>query len=349
VTRETTVDRPLSYAHLLRLSDAFGVVEHAHGVDPQSHHGYCLDDVARALVVLARDPNPPPEVGSLFTTSVDFVLAAFTADGRAHNRRAYGTAGWTDEASCGDWWGRGVWALGTLVRLGGDHGALARPVFDAAAGMRSPFLRSMAYAGLGAAEVLDRHPGDAAARSLLADAADLVTSGASGEQQAWPWPETRLRYANAVLPEVMVAAGAALEDRTLLDRGLALLDWLVDVETSPRGHLSVTPSAGWAPGEPRPGFDQQPIEVAALAEACARALRITGDDRWTTTLGRCEQWFDGWNDVDTPLADDVSGGCHDGLTVNGVNGNEGAESTLALLAVRQLVRQWGSRQGRLSD
>lgn len=344
MTSETTPDRPLSYAHLLRLSDAFGVVEHARGLDPLTHHGYCLDDVARALVVLARDPNPPPQVGSLFTTSVDFVLAAFTSDGRAHNRRAYGTGGWTDEASCGDWWGRGVWALGTLVRLGGDHGALARPVFDAATGMRSPFLRSMAYAGLGAAEVLQRHPRHAAARSVLADAADLVSTAASPEQ-AWPWPESRLRYANAVLPEVMVAAGAALEDEALLDRGLALLGWLVDLETSPRGHLSVTPAAGWAPGEPRPAFDQQPIELAALAEACARALRITGDDRWTTTLRRCEQWFDGWNDVDTPLADDVSGGCHDGLTVSGVNANEGAESTLALLAVRQLV----TKQGRLSD
>jgi hypothetical protein len=344
VSSETTVERPLSYAHLLRLSDAFGVVEHARGLDPRTNHGYCLDDMARAVILLARDPDLPAEVGPLFATSVDFVVSAFTADGRAHNRRAYGTDRWTDQASCGDWWGRGVWALGTLVRLGGDHGARAKPVFDVATSGRSPFLRTMAYAGLGAAEVLQRHPEQAAARSLLANAADLVSSAASPEQ-AWPWPESRLRYANAVLPEVMVAAGAALEDGTLLDRGLALLDWLVDVETSPRGHLSVSPAAGWAPGEPRPGFDQQPIEVAALAEACARALRITGDDRWMTTLDRCGQWFDGGNDLDTPLADDVSGGCHDGLTVKGVNANEGAESTLALLAVRQLVKE----QRRLSD
>ena len=67
MTSETTVDRPLSYVHLLRLSDAFGVVEHARGLDPLTHHGYCLDDVARALVVLARDADPPPEVGPLFT------------------------------------------------------------------------------------------------------------------------------------------------------------------------------------------------------------------------------------------------------------------------------------------
>ena len=98
MTSETTVDHPLSYAHLLRLSDAFGVVEHARGIDPLTVHGYCLDDVARALVVLARDPNRPPMVEPLFTTSVEFVLGAFTPDGRAHNRRAYGTDRWTDGA-----------------------------------------------------------------------------------------------------------------------------------------------------------------------------------------------------------------------------------------------------------
>lgn len=340
MTSETTAERPLSYDHLLRLSDAFGVVEHARGLVPRTQHGYCLDDMARVVVVLARDPNRPPEVEPLYTTSVDFLLSAFTPDGRAHNRRAYGTDRWTDEASCGDWWGRGLWALGLLVRLGGDPGARARPVFDAALRMRSPFLRSMAYAGLGAAEVLERHPRHAGAQALLTDAVDLLASAPSSGEP-WSWPESRLRYANAVLPEVLMAAGAALGDGALLDRGIALLDWLVDVETSPRGHLSVTPAAGWAPGEPRPGFDQQPIEVAVLAEACARAERITGEDRWSTTLRRCEQWFEGWNDVDTPLADAVSGGCHDGLTVSGVNANEGAESTLALLAVRQLVKEHG--------
>src|SRR5204863_824086 len=76
VSSETTVERPLSYAHLLRLSDAFGVVEHARGLDPRTNHGYCLDDMARALILLARDPDLPAEVGPLFATSADFVVSA---------------------------------------------------------------------------------------------------------------------------------------------------------------------------------------------------------------------------------------------------------------------------------
>jgi hypothetical protein len=340
--------RALSYDHLLRLSDDIGVVEHATGREPLTSSGYCLDDVARALVVIARDEAAPSEVVDLGEICLDFVVSALTPDGRAHNRRPHGSRLWSDEPSCGDWWGRAIWALGTVVRAGTDPTGRALRAFDYAARARSPHLRSMAYAGVGAAEVLERYPGYSVARTLLEDGADLV-AGASEPGHSWPWPEPRLRYANGVLPEVVVAAGSAARDRELLSRGLALLAWLVAVETAPAGHLSVTPASGWAAGEPRPGFDQQPVEVAALAEACARALRVTGDRRWSHALARAGDWFEGRNDHGVPMADENCGGGFDGLTVTGVNRNEGAESTLALLSVRQLVRHTAGSVGWLDD
>jgi hypothetical protein len=276
-------------------------------------------------------------VADLGETCLDFVISAITSDGRAHNRRPHRSREWSDDPSCGDWWGRAIWALGTVVRAGTDPNGRALRAFDRAARARSPYLRAMAYAGIGAAEVLERYPGHAVAGALLEDGAHLVVR-ASTPSRNWPWPEPRLRYANGVLPEVVMAAGWAVRDRELLDRGLDLLAWLVAVETAPSGQLSVTPAAGWAAGEPRPGFDQQPVEVAALAEACARALRVTGDPRWSHALGRAGDWFEGHNDVGVPMADEESGGAFDGLAVTGVNRNEGAESTLALLSVRQLVR-----------
>ena len=97
---------------------------------------------------------------------------------------------------------------------------------------------------------------------------------------AWPWPEPRLTYANAVLPEAMIAAGVALDDATLRQRGLDLLAWLLDYETAD-GHLSPTPVGGQrAPATSGPAFDQQPIEVAALADACARAAAVDAGPIW---------------------------------------------------------------------
>jgi hypothetical protein len=189
----------------------------------------------------------------------------------------------------------------------------------------------MAFAALGAAEVLSVQPGHTSALELLAAAAMTVGRPVPG---AWPWPEPRLRYANAAVPETLLAAGRYLDDDHLLADGLLLLEWLLEVETA-GGHLSVAPAGGWGPGEPRPGFDQQPIEVAALADACARALEVTGDSRWLAGVDRAVAWFLGGNDTGVALYDSVSGGGCDGLHRHGRNENQGAESTLALISTLQ--------------
>jgi hypothetical protein len=115
----------------------------------------------------------------------------------------------------------------------------------------------------------------------------------------WPWPEARLAYDNARLPEARIAAGAVLGDAQLLTDGLHLLDWLVEVET--RGDVfSFTGQWGWGPGDARPGFDQQPIEAGAMADACARAYDVTGDERWVDVCLRAAEWFLGRNDTGVP-------------------------------------------------
>jgi hypothetical protein len=201
----------------------------------------------------------------------------------------------------------------------------------------------MAFAALGAVEILRRRPDHSIAAALLADAVESI--GDVADDPFWYWPEWRLRYANAALAEVVIAAGALLDRPDWLDRGLAMLTWLLAVES--RGdHLSVTPVGGWSAGEPRPAFDQQPIEVAALADACATAFDVTADPRWRSAVDRCLAWFLGANDVGVPLFDPMSfGGC-DGLMAGGRNENQGAESTLALLGTLQQAHRIAVRTPR---
>src|SRR5690606_21940093 len=94
-----------------------------------------------------------------------------------------------------------------------------------------------------------------------------------------PWPEARLSYANATVAEALLAAGHALERPDVVEHGCALLGWLLERETF-EGHLSLTPVGGSGPGDVAPRFDQQPIEAAAMADACARAEAVTGDPGW---------------------------------------------------------------------
>lgn len=350
------------FTHLARMTDERGTFEHALFTTPRREHGYCTDDVARVLVVTSREPDPDAEVDRLSATALGFVDDAVSRTGSCHNRLDQ-HGNWTDRPGIDDCWGRALWGLGTAVARHHDPAARERAhdAFARGALRRSPWPRTMALAALGAAEVASVHPGDPHAVALLAGAADLLAdttpgsglvvpvtrmypqaAGTAADAEApvpegWRWPEPRLAYANAVVPEALVAIGVALQRNRLRDDGLELLGWLLDHETLD-GHLSVTPAGGQGPGEIRPAFDQQPIEVAALADACARAATVTGDDRWQRGVDRAVAWFLGDNDAGVVMGDLATGGGYDGLEEDGPNRNQGAESTLALLSTLQHAR-----------
>ena len=262
--------KPL-FAHLLTLSDGIGIHEHAKHTTPRSEHGYCTDDVARLLVVIAREPHPDHFVQDLGARALRFLEEAQRTDGKIQNRRAV-TGRWQGEHTVEDCWGRSIWAFGTAFRETPEAELSGRllSLFETGAQQRSPWPRAMAFAALGAAEVLRAQPGHLGARSLLDDAVSSV--GRPGTDPAWVWPEARLHYANAVFPEVLIGAGRILGRPQVLRDGLSMLRWLLDRETL-NGHLSVTPVDGAGPGDVAPGFDQQPIEVAAMAGRMSSGLR----------------------------------------------------------------------------
>ena len=204
----------LTYDHLIHLTTPLGLYEHALGREPRPEHGYCVDDVARALVVTSREPDPSAVVLRLAEGYLDFVLAALGDDGLMHNRRLVdGT--WGDTQSSDDHWGRALWALGVAAASGRDAALrLARPArahgAPCARGRRGrgpwPTRRSE-RAQLLAGAPTDRR-GDAAleARALLGDARAVLERPRPAV--SWPWPEGRLTYANAVLPEALLVIGS---------------------------------------------------------------------------------------------------------------------------------------------
>jgi hypothetical protein len=322
-----------SFAHLARLTDDTGLFEHARHAIARRQHGYCTDDVARGLVVTSREPDPPAAVLRLAECYLAFLTHAQDEAGAFHNRLAYDRR-WTDEPGLGDCWGRALWGLGTAAAHSPapwirDEALLS---FALGAVRRSPHPRAMAFAGLGAAEVLRDDPDHTAASLLLADAAAAV--GVPGDSPEWPWPQQQLTYANAALAEVLIAAGHLRDDGPLLASGLRMLAWLRDIQTTD-GWLSVVPVSGWQRDAPRARHDQQPIEVAALADACATAAAATGDRGWDAGVRQAEAWFLGKNDAGMAMWDPATGGGYDGLAPHGPNLNQGAESTLALISTLQ--------------
>jgi hypothetical protein len=321
------------FDHLERLTDTTGLFEHAQGPVPRPEHGYCVDDVARALVVLCREPESTGTSRRLSRLYLSFVIDAVAPDGRCHNRMDT-TGAWTDTPALGDWWGRALWSLGVAAGNAETPAMRARALaaFRVAAQRRGPSLHSMAFAALGAGELARVRPDEVCALDLLRDAGVLVGSGTRGHR--WPWPEPRLRYGNGAVVEALLLAGETLPETDLLDKGLELLGFLLRRETRD-GRLSVTPVAGRDATDDGVCFDQQPIEVASISDACATAYRLTLDPRWVDGVNLAWAWFLGENDSGTVMYDVTTGAGYDGLEAHGRNDNQGAESTLAYLSTAQ--------------
>jgi hypothetical protein len=321
------------FRHLQRLTDHIGLLEHAEGIVPRHEHGYCVDDVARGLVVVCREPSPPQELITLGRRYLYFLAQAQAPDGRFRNRLGYDRR-WQDRPGTEDCWGRSLWGLGTAAARGPTSGIREESFdrFGRSAQVSSVWPHAMAFAALGAVEILERWQDHSGALRLLDEASSII-----GEPRAdpeWPWPEPRLSYANAAIAEAVIVAGWKLGRDRVLRNGLRMLDWLLTTETRD-GHLSVVPAGGWSPSDARPAFDQQPIEVAALADACMRAAAVTGDTSWLAGAQMGVAWFLGDNDAKIPLLDDRTGGGCDGLSRTSRSRNQGAESTLAMISVLQ--------------
>lgn len=310
----------LSLNHLTALMGPHGLFEHARFLKPRVAHGYTTDDNARAVVVTARIPGG----AEIFERCLRFVLAGRT-DGGWHNRMNAGGR-WLDRHGPADTVGRVLWALG--VASAGSPGSVPEAVWRHAAAVDLRPLRSVSYAVLGAAAGLDNRETSAGAEMLLARY--LPVARRLVRPQSWMWPEDRLTYDNARIPQAMIVAGDTAGNDGLTQRGLDLLAWLIGIEWH-ESRFAFTPVGGRGPGDTSPGFDQQPIEGWAMADACAVAYRVTGDVDWQTRALAAVEWFAGRNHGERLMFDPSSGAGFDGLHRDGVNQNAGAESTLAYL------------------
>ena len=90
-------------------------------------------------------------------------------------------------------------------------------------------------------------------------------------------------------------------------------------------------------------YDQQPIDAAAMVEACAEAYLITGQKKYKDKMIQAFQWFLGNNIVGKPIYDFTNGGSRDGIRKTGINENEGAESSIeviiSLLTLKETLQQ----------
>jgi hypothetical protein len=324
--------------HLDRLTDSTGLIQHAIYGIPRRDSGYTTDDNARALRLCVRLWNQHPEEPMLqrVTTYLSFLEYARGVGRGFHNFLSYERR-WLDAEGCGDCQGQAVRALAEVLgsRLPGGDRALARELIDAVlptlADLRS--LRAQAYVILAwghlwSAEVEGLEPLETVAWSAARRLAECYERALRPD---WQWFESRMTYANAVLPHALFIAAKRWPKEDFLDIAQASFAFL-DHQTTAEGVFCPVGNEGWYPrGEEKASYDQQPVEAATMAETAQAAWELLGAEEYLATFRRAHGWFHGRNSLKQPLADVRSGACYDGLQASGVNRNQGAESTLAYL------------------
>ncbi len=330
--------------HLLSLTDDIGIMQHAKFSIPLRMKGYTTDDNARGLVLgTLLSLKKGSTIGKrLMGKCLSYILMMQRPDGRIRNLLGYDRS-FLDLVGSDDCLGRTLWACGCVLEEDVDEklSKVAKEIFDKALPWiwktKSP--RAKALAILGLCGYLKAYTGDQAlsegVRRLVSDLVKLYNSNASS---GWEWFEPYLTYGNARIPEALVESCIVDRDPEVENIALTSMEFLAKVEDLDDVFIPVGNRGWYERGGDKAIYDQQPIEAFCEVSANLTAYRLTHEEKYRLRARNAWLWFSGRNIKGVYLYEPETGACFDGLTAEGINQNQGSESTLSHLLSTVLIR-----------
>jgi glycosyltransferase involved in cell wall biosynthesis len=326
-----------SLAHIKRLTDDTGIIQHAKFGIPNLKEGYCLDDNARALLMtlMAFNQKKNSLALELMPIYLSYIHYMQNEDGTFRNFLSF-NRNFLDTTGSEDSFGRTIWALGYLMGNAPNdayyqNGKLvffnAVPNFE-----KIKSIRSIAYTIIGICYYLKSNPADEEMIMRLKNlSSKLVTHYEKNRSDDWNWFESLLAYDNGILPLSLLHATQILNDNYIQSVAMESMDFLTE-QTLKNGYLSIIGNKNWYVKEgERSMFAQQPVDALAMVLMYYQAYLLTKDKDFLNKLFLSFMWFLGENDLRMSLYDFDTKGCCDGIEKYGVNRNQGAESSLAYL------------------
>jgi glycosyltransferase involved in cell wall biosynthesis len=349
IKKETILDLNIlpsfSLVHILRLTDDTGIIQHAKFGIPNLKEGYCLDDNARALlmVLMAYRQKKDPEALKLAPIYLSYINYMQNTDGTFRNFLSF-NRNFLDKIGSEDSFGRTIWALGYLIGNAPNDAyfqAGRLVFFDASPNFEElQSIRGIANAMVGISYYLRSNASDDSMTQILKNLSfKLIKHYDENRSSDWKWFESLMAYDNGVLPLALLHSAQILKDDKITETALESMDFLTE-HTIKDGYLSIIGNEKWykKDGE-RSMFAQQPIDAMAMVLMYHQAFHLTKDKEYLNKLFACFMWFLGENDLRMSLFDFETKGCCDGFESYGVNRNQGAESSLAYLISHLTVLQ----------
>ncbi len=341
VVKDTEIDililPPFSLAHLNRLTDDTGIIQHAKFGIPNLKEGYCLDDNSRALLMALMAYKQKKDMRALELSPIylSYIHYMQNADGTFRNFLSF-SRNFLDEVGSEDSFGRTIWALGYLLdnapsdayyQTGKSIFFNASPNFE-----KLISIRSIANTMIGVSYYLKSNPSDDSMIERLRNmASKLIKNYRDNETPDWKWYESLLAYDNGILPLALLHSAKILNDSKITEIAIESMDFLTN-HTLKNNYLSIIGNENWYKKDgKRSVFAQQPIDAMAMVLMYHQAFRLTKNKDYLNKLYTSFLWFLGENDLRMSLYDFETKGCCDGFEHYGVNRNQGAESLLAYL------------------
>lgn len=343
----------LNIAYIARLTTSVGIMQHAKYTLPNFEHGYCLDDNARAamLLTMANKVIPSPLTKQLLCTYLSYINYMHKEDGKFRNFLSMEHR-FLDDEGTEDSFGRTIYALGFMLKYddNSEFTAWTREIFLSAlpncSSLRS--IRANAYCLLGLTSYLDANPDDQEIKVQIELLSDFIRKEYElASNPEWHWYEQVITYDNAVIPLSLLRSGKALDRHDLIDiayQSSLFLDDLLFQED----YLSVIGNSTWltqqayqvykkmGPSDAQMSYPnpfsstgQQPIEIPSLILLYKELYILTQNLLFKNRMLKCFEWFFGKNNLGVTLYDPISKGCADGLDRLDKSKNQGAESTIS--------------------
>lgn len=336
---------PFSLVHINRMTDDTGIIQHAKFGIPNLKEGYCLDDNARALLMVLMAYRQMKDARALELSPIylSYIHYMQNPDGTFRNFMSF-NRNYLDEVGSEDSFGRTIWALGYLLgnapndayfQAGSVVFFNALPNFE-----KLTSIRGIANTMIGMCYYLKVNPSDDSMTERLRNMAlKLITHYQENETTDWLWFESLLAYDNGILPLSLLHAAGILNDDRVTKVAFTSMDFLTAL-TMKGDCLSIIGNEKWykKDGE-RSVFAQQPIDAMAMVLMFHEAFHFTKEKAYLNKLNTSFLWFLGENDLRMSLYDFETNGCCDGFESYGVNRNQGAESSLSYLISHLTVLQ----------
>ncbi|NLW91419.1 MAG: hypothetical protein GXY34_07450 [Syntrophomonadaceae bacterium] len=325
------------YRHLIRMTDNNGMMQFSHLGVPDAGSGYTLDDNARALMLTADNEH----IQELAAAYAAYLFQAQDKNGGWCNLLSNGVYYSTYDSE--DSIGRALLACAVSSASCVEgirelcHDMFKRNI-PRVLSFTSP--RAIAYSLL----ALCKYQPEAWPpyyQTLAGQlSGELIELYQLKHSQRWYWFEDYLTYCNGILPQALLAFAGVSDNRQVLAIGKDSLNFLSEVLFR-NEHLDIVGNCGWYQrGGKIPIFDQQPVDAASIISVLLEAYELLGNREYLDLAQTAYEWYHGRNHHGLPLYNEVTGGCFDALTEEGVNLNQGAEAVVSLLLSDLMMEEY---------